>query len=128
MHKDVLERGEYMAMSEEERKKARRISSTKYANKNKEKVKECKRISQKRQQDKRNEQQRVRRAEDPRKYEVYNIVAKAVKLGAIESSPCTECGEEKVDAHHVDYSKPLDVIWLCKQHHLKVHTEHRVYA
>ncbi len=30
---------------------------------------------------------------------------------------CSDCGETKVEAHHEDYSKPLDVEWLCKKHH-----------
>lgn len=32
------------------------------------------------------------------------------------------CGTtEHVVAHHHDYSKPLDVTWLCEQHHKDVH-------
>lgn len=31
------------------------------------------------------------------------------------------CGNEKAQAHHPDYSKPLEVIWLCTTHHLEAH-------
>jgi len=35
---------------------------------------------------------------------------------------CDICGtEENIHGHHPDYSKPLDVIWLCKSHHDKLH-------
>jgi len=30
---------------------------------------------------------------------------------------CSEVGE----AHHPDYTRPLDVIWLCKKHHAGLH-------
>ncbi len=33
--------------------------------------------------------------------------------------PC-HCGE-KAQAHHHDYSKPLDVVWLCVKHHNEEH-------
>lgn len=30
---------------------------------------------------------------------------------------CKTMGER----HHPDYSKPLEIIWLCRQHHFKTH-------
>jgi len=44
-----------------------------------------------------------------------------IKRGKIEKQPCIQCGEINVEGHHWDYSKPLDVIWLCKTHHNEVH-------
>jgi len=35
--------------------------------------------------------------------------------------PCEICGCEKSEAHHDDYSRPLDVRWLCRVHHLMHH-------
>jgi hypothetical protein len=31
-----------------------------------------------------------------------------------------EC-ESRPQAHHPDYSKPLDVVWLCDDHHKQAH-------
>jgi len=39
------------------------------------------------------------------------------KLGKIIQKPCLVCGKLPSEAHHSDYSKPLQVIWLCKGHH-----------
>lgn len=49
-------------------------------------------------------------------------VRRAVKSGLIKKMPCEICGAERVHAHHKDYSKPLDVIWLCPRHHHKMHS------
>lgn len=46
----------------------------------------------------------------------------ALRNGTLEKSPCEICGSLKVDAHHDDYSKPLEVRWLCKKHHGITHT------
>lgn len=35
--------------------------------------------------------------------------------------PCIICRDKKVEAHHHDYTKPFDVIWLCKMHHAAWH-------
>ncbi len=50
-------------------------------------------------------------------------VSKAIKSGKLARQPCCICGDPKVEAHHDDYSKPLDVRWLCKKHHDAVHLE-----
>ena len=44
-----------------------------------------------------------------------------VKRGKMTKLPCEVCGAEKVEAHHPDYNKPLDVMWLCRKHHADWH-------
>ena len=47
----------------------------------------------------------------------------AVKAGKIHRKiACEKCGiEGKIEPHHTDYSKPLDVIWLCVDCHEDAH-------
>ncbi len=35
--------------------------------------------------------------------------------------PCMVCGSDFAEVHHTDYTAPLDVIWLCNEHHHEVH-------
>lgn len=44
-------------------------------------------------------------------------VYRSVKKGITIKQPCEKCYSKKVQAHHEDYSKPLEVIWLCHKHH-----------
>jgi hypothetical protein len=46
-----------------------------------------------------------------------------IKRKGIVKPPCEICGEEKVEAHHHDYSKPNEVNWLCRKHHKKHHKD-----
>lgn len=49
-------------------------------------------------------------------------VGKAIKKGELlPSKICSDCGSgnKKIVAHHEDYTKPLDVIWLCSSCHGK---------
>ena len=48
-------------------------------------------------------------------------VRRAVLKGIINKTHCFICGDENVQAHHPDYSRPLDVIWLCVHHHKMAH-------
>ena len=45
----------------------------------------------------------------------------AIKTGKLIRQPCEVCGAKKVDAHHDDYAKPLEVRWLCRSHHRQWH-------
>lgn len=47
----------------------------------------------------------------------------AVKSGSVTKGPCEDCGSVEAEAHHDDYSKPLDVRWLCRQHHADYHRD-----
>lgn len=45
-----------------------------------------------------------------------------VRMGRITPpSSCEKCGAAKVEAHHEDYGKPLDVMWLCRRCHKEMH-------
>lgn len=63
---------------------------------------------------------RIRR--QPEKARARFAVNNALRDGRLERRPCEVCGTtEKVQAHHTDYSRPLDVQWLCFKHHCEVH-------
>jgi len=53
-------------------------------------------------------------------YRAHCTLTNAVRDGKIERQPCEICGE-KAHAHHPDYRKPLDVVWLCPTHHARLH-------
>lgn len=71
----------------------------------------------------------VRTPRDPAKVRAQNIVQHALRRGRLKRQPCEVCGampvasdgRSLVEAHHDDYSKPLEVRWLCSIDHGKVH-------
>jgi hypothetical protein len=42
------------------------------------------------------------------------------RRGKLIPKPCEVCGDPKVEKHHDDYTKPLEVRWLCKRHHAQL--------
>lgn len=62
-------------------------------------------------------------AKYPEKRRARQCVRNAVKKGLlIRPTTCSECKCEAqfIEAHHADYSKPLEVVWLCKPCHSEV--------
>lgn len=45
----------------------------------------------------------------------------AVHRGTLARKPCEQCGEPDAERHHADYSRPLDVTWLCRRCHRALH-------
>ena len=57
------------------------------------------------------------------------LVAKAVESGRLIPEPCLFCGrDDRVVGHHQDYSRPLDVTWLCYQCHSRLHALLRKFS
>jgi hypothetical protein len=59
---------------------------------------------------------------NPEKVRAEQIARNAIETGKLLKKPCVICGETKVNAHHEDYSRPLDVVWLCPVHHSERHS------
>jgi hypothetical protein len=55
------------------------------------------------------------------KRSAHRILARAVECGKLIKRPCFVCGDPNSEAHHEDYSRPLDVIWFCSLHHKRHH-------
>ena len=58
----------------------------------------------------------------------HRLVNLAVRLGElIRPDHCERCGDREtkraLDGHHEDYSRPLDVVWLCTPRHRRRHLE-----
>ena len=61
---------------------------------------------------------------NPKKANAASLAKYAIQKGLLIRKPCEVCEEVKVDAHHPDYDKPLDVMWLCRLHHVAWHNKH----
>jgi len=88
-----------------------------YAEKNKGKIKE----SAKQRADRIAESTKKSREKYPEKFKARNKINHEIKMGRVERSICQVCGDPKAEAHHPDYSKPLEVEWLCRKHHAERH-------
>jgi hypothetical protein len=56
----------------------------------------------------------------PEKQKARSILRYALITGKVSKSACMFCSSEKVEAHHPDYTKPLEVMWLCPECHRKL--------
>jgi hypothetical protein len=63
------------------------------------------------------------RQDYPDRYRAQTAVGNALRDGKLVKEPCKRCGAIKVHGHHEDYTKPLDVTWLCAVHHKERHKE-----
>ena len=61
---------------------------------------------------------RKRNPEKQKAWWAFNNALRAGKLVAPFS--CAKCGSvDRLDGHHPDYSKPLEVVWLCRPCHVE---------
>lgn len=70
-------------------------------------------------------------SKNPTKKNAYMAIDAAIRAGMmVRPSVCSGCGcsddEHRIEAHHYDYAKPLDVIWLCTPCHRRMDAQRRV--
>jgi len=92
----------YKTQSRPEYKKNKREYDRKYYQANKERIRQVKAKA---------------RAEHPEKHKARSLLKDYAYRGKIKRLPCELCGDPKSQGHHEDYSKPLEVRWLCSKHH-----------
>lgn len=64
------------------------------------------------------------RKNHPTRRKAVNAVNNAVRNGVlVKPNNCQSCGIEakRIEGHHCDYNKPLDVMWLCDSCHKEWH-------
>ncbi len=66
---------------------------------------------------------RVYQLANPEKKKARDAISSAIQYGKIQRPIfCEECGlPAETQGHHPDYSKPLEVEWLCQDCHTEIH-------
>jgi hypothetical protein len=65
----------------------------------------------------------LRKFTHPERVKAKDAVNRAIRNGVLQKWPVCAIPEccSKPEAHHPDYSRPLDVVWLCRSHHMQTH-------
>ena len=96
------------------------------------KCRECSRLLSAINYKKKKEQRKAacyqRREKHPKQHAAQIITSSAIKcMELVNPNKCEACGVEcKPQAHHCDYSRPLDVMWLCRFCHSDWHANNEV--
>lgn len=62
------------------------------------------------------------RERNPMRKAAHHAVGNAIRDGKLVRQPCEVCqSTDRIHAHHDDYTKPLDVRWLCEPCHKEWH-------
>ena len=65
---------------------------------------------------------------NPQAVRAHRLLHAAIHRGEIQRQPCVGCGTSNAHGHHEDYSKPLDVVWLCRLCHHERHRLERLFG
>jgi hypothetical protein len=69
----------------------------------------------------------IQRQRHPERERAHIAIRNAIRYGRMLRQPCRICGA-KAEGHHADYSKPLEVDWLCFKHHREIGHGQKVVA
>lgn len=62
----------------------------------------------------------------PEKTEAHRVIQRLRRKGELKPEPCEVCqSAQNIHAHHDDYTKPLEIRWLCRSHHIEWHKSNK---
>ena len=101
----------------------RAFNQREYRQRHKERMKEKNKVAYKNHIDKYKKDTADYRKKYPERERAHNILKSALRVGrVIKPTSCSKCGEPGyMHGHHADYSKPLQVEWLCSYCHARLH-------
>lgn len=70
--------------------------------------------------------ERVNQIISPVKYRARDLVKKKIRRGTMRrAAVCEVCGKRhpRIEIHHRDYERPLDVVQACRPCHREIHRE-----
>ena len=97
------------------------VRGRRYITKNREKTKRLAQLSYQRNKKYYSTKSKIIVASKSNKYKAGYALRNAVRLGKIKRGVCNVCGSPKTDGHHHKGYSPenwLNVVWLCRQHHV----------
>ena len=101
-------------------KNAIRLRLLKWRENNPDKARELSRKNFERRREKQCIYTRLRRKLFPEQKKAVNAINNMIRAGKIKRKKCIYC--DKIgEGHHPDYTKPLEVIWMCSSHHKRFH-------
>lgn len=111
-------------MDIEEHRRRDREAKAKWRRENPERDREIRRASYRRNAEKIAQRNLEKRSKEREKACARTAVARALASGTLVRGSCEVGGDcfGRIEAHHDDYSKPLEVRWICKGHHMRMHS------
>ena len=58
---------------------------------------------------------------DPQTIHARSLARHAKRTGKLIPQPCRDCSATPSEMHHPDYQRLLDVVWLCRPCHRRIH-------
>lgn len=99
-----------------------RAAKNRWSERNRDKMREYQRAWKRRNKERVRASNRESRRRNAAKHNARSMIEWYVQKGLVLKMPCEVCGStDGIQAHHDDYSKPLDVNWLCLRHHQERH-------
>ena len=98
-----------------------------YRQLNKEKIKQYYQINREEIKEYQKQYQKQYYRRNPEKNKARQKLNRAVRSGKVHKPVfCSSCDSDKhLEAHHTDYTKPFDVLWLCRSCHRELHSKIR---
>lgn len=124
-HRRKLSRDGRRSQCKECTRRTHKAENERWRRNNPEKVKEASRSWRERNRGKARAHSQHQRERHPEKFAARQALNKAVQRGEIQRPDCCEScgGERRIQGHHADYDKPLEVEWLCENCHREGHGE-----